>query len=62
MKLSATDYETLLRAADIADAQRELLQRSKRRSAQARSTTSTAILAALAALALASLLTLTSMA
>lgn len=63
MKLSSIDYEALERAADVADAQRELLQRWKRRS-QRRSSMATgrAVLAALVTLALASLLTLTSLA
>jgi hypothetical protein len=64
MKLSSVDYETLQRAADVADAQREFLERSRRRSAQSRSLTASygAVLVALAAIALASLVTLTSLA
>lgn len=63
MKLSSVDYAILQRAADVADAQREFLERSRRRS-QAKSMTVGygAVLAALAAIALASLVTLTSLA
>ena len=64
MKLSSIDYETLQRAADIADAQAELLERWSRRSARKKSyrVGSRIFLAALTALALASLLTFTSLA
>jgi hypothetical protein len=64
MKLSSIDYETLQRAADIADAQTELLERWKRRSARKKSyrAGTRLFLAALTALALASLLTFTSLA
>ena len=63
MKLSSIDYAALERAADVADAQRELLQRWKRRSQRSSSmVTGRAVLAALVTLALASLLTLTSLA
>lgn len=63
MKLSSIDYEILERAADVADAQRELLERWRQRS-QRRSSmvASKAVLLALATLALASLMTLTSLA
>ena len=63
MKLSSIDYEALERAADIADAQRELLRRWKRRSrGNSSMVAGRAVLAALVALALASLLTWTSLA
>jgi hypothetical protein len=63
MKLSSIDYEALERAADVADAQRELLQRWERRSRGNSSTVlGRAVLAGLVTLALASLLTLTSLA
>jgi len=59
MKLSSIDYETLERAADIADAQRELLERWKRRAARERSfwVGGRAVLTVLTALILISLLT-----
>jgi hypothetical protein len=63
MKLSSIDFDTLQRAADVADAQMELVENAKRRSPTRRSSaSSSAAWAAFAALALASLLTLTSMA
>jgi hypothetical protein len=64
MKLSSVDYEILQRAADVADAQKEFLELSKRRSGRTRLMPAgyAAVLAALAAIALASLLTLTSLA
>ena len=63
MKLSSIDYEILERAADVADAQRELLERWKQRSQRRSSMVgSKAVLVVLATLALASLMTLTSLA
>ena len=59
MKLSSVDYAILQRAADVADAQREFLERSR---AKSMTVGYGAVLAALAAIALASLVTLTSLA
>jgi hypothetical protein len=66
MKLSSMDLHTLRHAADVADAQRDLVELMRRRSERAkRSSTLTvdpAVIVALAAIAVLSMLTLSSLA
>jgi len=67
MKFSSTDFRTLRRAADVADAQRELVELAKRRSNKTPErqnwATDRAMIAAFAVIAvILSMLTLTSLA
>jgi hypothetical protein len=66
MKLSSMDFHALRHAADVADAQRDLVELMKRRSDRAKRnsplTGDLAVIVALAAIAVLSMLTLSSLA
>ena len=66
MKLNSMDFQTLHRAADVADAQRDLVELMKRRSDRAKRSSplavDPAVIVALAAIAALSMLTLSSLA
>jgi hypothetical protein len=66
MKLNSMDFHTLRHAADVADAQRDLVELMKRRSDRAKRssalTVDPALIVALVAIAVLSMLTLSSLA